>query len=322
MTELTTNSLKTSSKEISEVIEDFVSLKPSTHTQRAYRGDIRGFFDSMELVMLDDLALVQFNDLVKKISLYIESSRKTEQVEEGQRITNAKTVNRKQNSLRSFFAYLMSVYNYPKNPLDNFRNLKADNYSNTTSLTKSEIIDLLEIAKRTHRRDEIGFRNYLIIVFLFNMALRREEVVNLKWGDIDLSSQTLNIYQKGGGKKLLPLPSSICYLLVEFKTLYGETIPYIFHPTRNNSHKTISKPLSTSYIFSVVINLAKQVHPEKKITPHSLRKTFIELALDNGEDLISICNATGHSTVEMVKYYDTRDRLKNNAIHSLSGLIH
>lgn len=64
-----------------------------------------------------------------------------------------------------------------------------------------------------------------------------------------------------------------------------------------------------------------EVIPTKKITPHSLRKTFIELALDNGDDLISIANATGHSTVEMIKYYDTRDRLKNNAVNSLAGLI-
>jgi hypothetical protein len=45
------------------------------------------------------------------------------------------------------------------------------------------------------------------------------------------------------------------------------------------------------------------------------------LSLDNGEDLIAICNATGHSTIDMVKYYDTRDRLKNNAVHSLANLI-
>jgi site-specific recombinase XerD len=48
----------------------------------------------------------------------------------------------------------------------------------------------------------------------------------------------------------------------------------------------------------------------KNITPHSLRKRFIELALDNDVDLISICNATGHGSIEMVKYYDGRDKLK------------
>ena len=34
------------------------------------------------------------------------------------------------------------------------------------------------------------------------------------------------------------------------------------------------------------------------------------MALNNQDDFISIINATGHSTVEMVKYYVTRDSLK------------
>lgn len=71
----------------------------------------------------------------------------------------------------------------------------------------------------------------------------------------------------------------------------------------------------------MVKDLAFQVIPEKHITPHSLRKTFIELALNNKEDFISIINATGHSTVEMINYYDTRSALKNNAIHSIATLI-
>ena len=59
----------------------------------------------------------------------------------------------------------------------------------------------------------------------------------------------------------------------------------------------------------------------KRATPHSFRKAFIEMALNNQEDFISIINATGHSTVEMVKYYDTRDTLKNNAVHGMAKLI-
>lgn len=71
----------------------------------------------------------------------------------------------------------------------------------------------------------------------------------------------------------------------------------------------------------MVKKVSSLIVPEKNITPHSLRKTFIELALNNNEDFISIINATGHATVEMVKYYDTRDCLKNNAIHSIARSI-
>lgn len=86
-------------------------------------------------------------------------------------------------------------------------------------------------------------------------------------------------------------------------------------------HGWVNKPLNTSYIYEFVAKLVIKRFPGRRITPHSFRKSFIELTLNNNEDFISIINATGHSTVEMVKYYDTRDRLKNNAIHGMSGLI-
>jgi len=309
------------SKPISDVIDDFILTKNSNHTQRAYKSDLEDFFNGMGLIMIEELGQLPFYQLITNIQAYIETIKKTERQEDRKRVLNAKTVNRKLNSLRAFFKYLVTTYNYPKNPLDSFKNLKVNNFSNTESLTKGEVTNLLERAKGEHRKSESKFRNYLIIVFLFALALRREEVANLKWADLDLSKKTVNVYQKGGNYKLLPLPHPVCTLLIEFRELYKTPVSYVFHPIRNNSHKTLLKPLSTSYIFYLIKTIGGELIPDKKITPHSLRKTFIELALNNGDDFISICNATGHSTVEMIKYYDTRDSLKNNSVHSMSKLI-
>ena len=90
---------------------------------------------------------------------------------------------------------------------------------------------------------------------------------------------------------------------------------------RNNTTKSLNKPLNTSYIYQLVQRVVSKVANGKRATSHSFRKTFIELALNNQEDFISIINATGHATVEMVKYYDTRDTLKNNAVHGMAKLI-
>ncbi|MFT7525252.1 MAG: integrase, partial [Arenicella sp.] len=109
--------------------------------------------------------------------------------------------------------------------------------------------------------------------------------------------------------------------MLEYKSMYETTSEYVFSPVRNNSTKSLNKPLNTSYIYQLVQRVVSKVANGKRATPHSFRKTFIELALNNQEDFISIINATGHSTVEMVKYYDTRDTLKNNAVHGMAKLI-
>lgn len=302
-----------------DVIENFTQLKNSDHTQRSYKSDITSFFNKLEVVFLVDFGLIPYPQVVDQIQTYLKDNTKKD--EKTARVLNAKTVNRKAYSLSSFFNYLIQVYNYPKNPIKNFTPLKTDKRSTTTSLTRAEVIDFLAFAKGEHRLSETKFRDYLILIFLFGLALRRDEVANLKWDDVNFQQHTVNVYQKGGTFKLLPLPIGILLVLSEFKQHYGDACPYIFHPVRNNRTKELSKPIRSEYIFVMVKKIALQVVPDKNITPHSFRKTFIELALNNKEDFISIINATGHATVEMVKYYDTRDTLKNNAIHSIAGII-
>ncbi|MBA6348105.1 site-specific integrase [Colwellia sp. BRX8-9] len=321
MSELVKKIYFTANKHLSEVIEDFVSLKSSHHTRRAYKGDLTQFFNTLDLTTLDELSNMHFSQLISAIRVYIESRKKIDNFEILQRVKNSRTINRKTIALRVFFDYLINVYRYDQNPLNQFQNLQTENLSSTASLSSDEVFGLLKAAKERRRNSKAEFRNYLILVFLFHLALRVAECANLQWKDLELSNQKVSINQKGGILKSLPIPHELCLLLKEFLTLYGNTCPFIFQPIKNNRMKVIEKPLSTRAIYNVVRKLAARVAPEKNITPHSLRKTFIELALDNGADLISICNATGHSSIEMVKYYDGRDKLKNNAIHSPFNMI-
>jgi integrase len=152
------------------------------------------------------------------------------------------------------------------------------------------------------------------------MSLRRNEVVKLRWSDVDSSTPHLTVYQKWWSTKLIPLPSSIYELLLQLwqdKMTMWLVSDYIFSPIKNNSTGDLSKPISADYVFELIKKLAAICWIDKKITPHSLRKTFIELALDSKEDYINIANATGHSTLEMIKYYDTRSKLEKNAVNNM-----
>lgn len=305
--------------DIDDVIDAFVNTKRSENTKRAYSRDIANLFDSINIHTLNDLGKVPFFEITNLIQKHLESV--TQYDEETKRPKNPKTVNRKAYSISSFFKYLIHAYGYPKNPLDQFQAHKFDRRSTTTSLTRSEVIDVLNYMSKRRKKSQTAFRDYLAICCLSVLALRRNELVGLKWSDIDYSASSVNVFQKGGSYKLLPLPKSLIDQIHWYQTNYKHTTEYIFSPVRNNATKRLNKPLNSSYIYSLVQKVVSTVANGKKATPHSFRKSFIEMALNNQEDFISIINATGHSTVEMVKYYDTRDTLKNNAVHGMGKLI-
>lgn len=314
--EVSRRALQTS---IDDVIDGFLNTKRSQHTRRAYLNDINSFLQPLEIDKLVDIGKYEFPEMATAVQDYLDKNADIE-TDTG-RVINAKTINRKAYSVSSFFKYLIDVYGYPKNPVATFQPHKVHRHSTTDSLSRSELGELLELAKSEHTKSQTAFRNYLSLCMLSVLALRRSELVGLKWSDIKGDSSSIDVYQKGGSYKLLPLPPALLLLLNSYRERFPDDIPYIFHPVRNNSDGRLNKPLNTSYIYEFVAKLVVRRFPGRSITPHSFRKTFIELALNNNEDFISIINATGQSTVEMVKYYDTRDRLKNNAIHGMSGLI-
>jgi integrase len=60
----------------------------------------------------------------------------------------------------------------------------------------------------------------------------------------------------------------------------------------------------------------------KRITPHSLRHTFVTMALDAGQAERDIAISTGHSDTRMVAYYDRgRDNISRNSTHAVAAWI-
>jgi len=78
---------------------------------------------------------------------------------------------------------------------------------------------------------------------------------------------------------------------------------YIFRDLRQLK----DQPISGAAAYNIIREIIVGIFPGSKLSPHSFRKGFIEQALNRKNDLISIANATGHASIEMIKYYDTRD---------------
>jgi len=303
---------------IDDVIDEFVATKRSVNTRKAYTRDVSNAFEFLGVTELQQLGRVQFYDLVANLLRHLELA--TIYDDETKRAENPKTVNRKAYAISAFFKFLIHSYGYPKNPMENYQAHKIQKRSNTPSLTAAQVIDVIAYFDMHHQKSQTKFRDYLAICCLAVLALRRNELVGMKWSDINFEDSTANVYQKGGSYKLLPIAPKLLKKFQEYKDKYA-SVDYVFSPVRNPVTGNLNKPLNTNYIYQLVSKTVFKVTKGKKATPHSFRKSFIEIALNNQEDFISIINATGHTTVEMVKYYDTRDTLKHNAVHGMAKLI-
>jgi len=306
---------QTQGNQTNTLIAQFLETKRSPETIRGYKREIERFVDGLELEAqtIDALLAVPFAQMCDHVSTYITQSKKIDP--HTHQVTNPRSVNRKLYALSSFFQYLTKKHSYQGNPTRILEPLPVPKKSSTPSPSAREVRKVLAHLK-TYRDTGIRqFRNTLLILVMFLLALRRSEAVRLRWSDIDFQAKTLTIIQKGGTEKRLPMPPVLLTQLAEYRE-HVEASEFIFTNLRNQS-----APLTPSTAYNIVCQVIEMIIPDKNLSPHSFRKAFIEQALNRNNDLISIMNASGHGSIEMVKYYDTRDELRINAIHDMGDLM-
>ena len=72
----------------------------------------------------------------------------------------------------------------------------------------------------------------------------------------------------------------------------------------------------------IVGRVARAAGVTKHITPHSLRHTFVTIALDAGQAERDIAISTGHSDTRMVAYYPRgSENISRNSTHAVSAWI-
>lgn len=322
---------------MSSILGKFLETKRSLNTATSYRNDISQFFEQLpskaskktnlgKMVGCGGLKMTyqQFRQIPPstisdQISAYLNSAQRVDP--HRLYILNPRTINRKLSALSSFFRYLVTWYEYPSNPVRFFERLPVHQKSTTETLSDSEITQIIEFMQKQYRKSltVTAFRDALIIRFLFRYALRRSELVSLRWENFKIESGYFEVIQKGNDPMIKPIMAEDWELLCQLQSLQGyEKHPFVFHAIRSIGKTRGFKPLSVGYVYKMVRRVCKKLFPQKNITPHSFRGTFVGCALNQKIEAGEIANATGHKDVKMVHYYDRRKQITHNAIAKLS----
>ena len=303
------------------ILAEFISSKESLQTRRSYRPVIVRLLKYLHLDegRLGDLMTLPLPAVTRQIRVFLAQYLKRDP--QAGRPSNPDTYNNRKFILSSFFRYLVLQYEYPKNIIELIPKLQGGAFCRTNSLEEVEAADMLHYFRKKAMLSSAGeekrtwVRNYLMVYGLFLLALRRGELVAIRWADIDTHQKSLTVKLKGNRGKILPVPEHYLKLLLWYRSKFCGEAEFVFQPFQNYRTNSIDKPVSTNYLYDVVHQAAIAVIRDKKVSPHSFRATFVTWALSRGDDLIIIANATGHSSLNMVRRYDRRNVLENNSIN-------
>ena len=186
----------------------------------------------------------------------------------------------------------------------------------------------------------------LLILATLSTAMRRGELLNCVWGNIDFEEQTIEVSPKQDtpetwkwlikdtDRRILPLTEELTMLLIDHHSSQPERYPYVFVPPARydyiqNKLRAKGKWTYSDSRLKVVNNLRRQSGlileraAVKKGTFHDLRKTAIRNWFAQGLKEFEVMKLAGHADFKTThKFYlavadDLKDRARKASARGL-----
>ncbi|WP_244611460.1 tyrosine-type recombinase/integrase [Candidatus Phytoplasma sacchari] len=210
---------------------------------------------------------------------------------------------RKISSLRTFYNFLSERYQV-KNNIFKIIKIKKIHNKLPKIITEEEIQLLFN---SIDLKNDLDYRNYLILEILYSCGLRVSELTKLKISDIYFNNSQILIYGKGRKNRYLPLHKNLLKMLKYYINNIRNSILknnfvnikenfFLFLNCRGNS-------LTERGIRFILKQISNKTENKIKISPHVLRHAFATVLLNNGADLRVVQELLGHSSLKTTQIY-------------------
>lgn len=182
------------------------------------------------------------------------------------------------------------------------------------------------LCKAARQREEKGspVKWEMLICMCLGTGMRRGELMNATWRDIDFANMTVDVSPKKDGertwkwhikdteRRTFPLTAEVVKLLVEHQMSQPEGIPYIFVPMaryeriqelRRSRQWTVEKGRSPLSKFCHHFNKIRQLAGIETGTFHDLRRTCLSNWITQGLSLHEVKELAGHAGIETTERF-------------------
>ena len=201
--------------------------------------------------------------------------------------------------LKSYFNFLEDEEVITKNPMKKIKFSKKEKPIPKV-LTHQEFEWLIKCLKYSPARCRKNYiRDKLIFHMLYYCGLRRSELLNLDWDDINLDSKVLFIrYTKNKSDRIIPIHHKVLKLL---KLYLDQRLPLenrVLITGEKGKRLTIT-------LFTILINMHLMISGLKKkgYTAHSFRHSFATRFTEKNVNVLLIQRLLGHLSLDSTKIY-------------------
>lgn len=267
----------------------------SPHTVVSYQNDLEQFFTYL-ISQYDSPLLYDIKTVFVRSWL---AQLKSEKLE-------AKTINRKASSLKSFFKFQMKMGELAVTPMTTISALKT-NKRLPEFVQENHLETLFNHVEFTD--DWNGRTKRLVLQLFYASGMRLSELINLKASQLDIYQSQIKVLGKGNKERIIPISNE---LLLALKT-YVEDKPIKLVEVLNLFTNTKGKPLQQRVVYGFVRENLSLVTTIKKKSPHILRHSFATHLMNHGADLNAVKELLGHSSLAATQVYthNTIEKLKD-----------
>jgi integrase/recombinase XerC len=182
---LTSEAINTHNQSHETLWKEFLRLQLKPRTRQEYGKSIDYFCRSMAPEQSPTIFLQEFLDSTKQQAIHLVLEWRQLLLNEGKAST---TINLRISALKSLVDYA-GKQDACSFSLSEIKSLKSQRYKDTPGVSLEDYRSILDLVDRS---TDLGIRDYAILLLLWDLALRREEVVSLDIWDYSLGRLMVN----------------------------------------------------------------------------------------------------------------------------------
>jgi len=260
--------------------------KYSKHTIKSYKTDLIDFRDFIKNTYQSNVKNLHYNQI------------RTFIVHLSQQDLSNRTINRKLSALKTFYNFLVKTEIIETNPLAKHKTLKTPKKI-SIPFSEKEILRVLEQFDAQHPLHFSLLRDKTIISLLYSTGIRREELIQLKVEDVNLSQNTIKVLGKRNKERIIPLLQTTKKELEEYLLKRKELKSLSDHLFITDKGKKIYGTFVyrlINYYFSIVTTKVKK-------SPHIMRHAFATHLIDQGAEINAVKELLGHASLASTQVY-------------------